>query len=244
MKLAVLSDIHGNAEALRVTLREARSKKAEHLLVLGDLVGYYYDATDVVRQLCEWPKTVIAGNHERMLAAARNNKQTAISVRATYGSAIDVALETLSREDIDWIVGLPSTQTIEMGGHIFELYHGSPNDPDEYVYPDATRQVIEKCRRPGKIVLMGHTHYPMIAAGDGLLINPGSVGQARDIGGFSSWAMFDTTTEVVTLHRTSYDVTKLIEEVSRRDPALPYLKDVLVRNRLAASAEPGLKHDL
>src|SRR5438552_2040851 len=110
MKLAILSDIHGNTEALRQSLSAARKAGAGHLLVLGDLVGYYYDAPGVLSPLEPWPKNVIGGNHERMLGEARSSPDMAAQHREKYGSALDVALATLEKAQVEWLINLPSRQ--------------------------------------------------------------------------------------------------------------------------------------
>jgi predicted phosphodiesterase len=233
MKLAILSDIHGNTAALREVLVVSRKAGVERILVLGDLVGYYYDADGVLALLAEWPATVIGGNHERMLGEARASPEVAAGHRKKYGSALDVALATLAPKQIAWLTGLPSRQTATFDGVTFELCHGSPDDQDRYVYPTADDNELRRCEMPGRIVLMGHTHYPMVAMRpDCTLINAGSVGQARDLGGFASWMIFDTATGMIAPQRTVYDTTALAIEARARDPDLPYLADILWRNRL------------
>jgi predicted phosphodiesterase len=236
VKLAVLSDIHGNAAALQEVLSAARKSGVEHLLILGDLVGYYYDARGVLALLDGWPATVIGGNHEQMLAEAQASPEAAARHRKKYGSALDVALATLDQEQIAWLTGLPKRRTAAFGGVTFELCHGAPDDPDRYVYPTASDEELQRCELPGRIVLMGHTHYPMVSLRPNCtLINCGSVGQARDLGGFAAWTLFDTVTATIVPVRTAYDTAALAAEARTRDPELPYLADILHRNRLTAS---------
>lgn len=233
MKIAILSDIHGNTQALRQTLLVARKAGVQHLLVLGDLVGYYYDAAGVLSLLEPWPMHVIGGNHERMLGEAQESPEMAAQHRKKYGSALDVALATLGKAQVEWLVKLPSRQSVELDGVSFELCHGSPDEQDRYVYPTASDEELQRCRLPGRVVLMGHTHYPMVSVRpEGTLINAGSVGQARDLGGFASWFLFDTATQVIIPHRTAYDTTAVAAEARARDPDLPYLAEILQRNRV------------
>ena len=236
MRVGIISDIHANAAALRAALVDAKKAGIEHLLVLGDLVGYYYEPADVLAQLREWPHSIIGGNHEAMLGEARDDLVAAGRHRQRYGSGLDVALDTLPGKDTDWLVGLPTRERVELGKVGFELCHGSPFDRDCYVYPNAQEALLRNCEIANSVVLMGHTHYAMIAQrGDAILLNPGSVGQARDFGGFASWASFDTETRVVTFRRSEYDIAPLVEEARRRDPALPYLHQVLARGRLGGA---------
>jgi putative phosphoesterase len=236
MRIAVLADIHGNAGALGATLVEARKSGVEHLIVLGDIIGYYYAAREVLEQLREWPFIAIRGNHERMLAEALKSDRSMQTYRERHGNALDLAGTTLKPQDIDWLISLPDRASVHLGGLVLELCHGSPRDPDEYVYPDTNAATLEACRVAGAdLVLMGHTHYPMLVEGHPLLLNPGSVGQARDRGGFACWCRIDTSARAVVLERTPYDTRQLIKEARRRDPHLPYLADVLERGNPTAA---------
>lgn len=231
MKLAILADIHGNADALAPTLRAARRKGAERLIILGDIIGYYYAATEVIRLLREWPFETVKGNHERLLSSTLADQSAAGRYRERYGSALDVLKETTTASDIEWLISLPDRATFTAGSLLIELCHGSPGDPDAYVYPDAPAALLAACRLADRdLVLMGHTHYPMIATSPSCtLLNPGSVGQARDRGGEACWCLLDTETHVFVFERTSYDPAPTIESARRRDPHLPYLADVLIR---------------
>jgi putative phosphoesterase len=231
MKIAVLADIHGNVEALVRTLADARRQGVERLVVLGDLIGYYYGAREVIEHLRDWPFDAIGGNHERLFEEALASDEAAKRYRQKYGSALEVACATLEPQDVKWLRALPDRAKASWNGFSFELCHGSPRDPNEYVYPDADAVTLEACRESDcDAVLMGHTHYAMLVAGPGpLLINPGSVGQAREQGGFASWVRIDTSTRAIVFQRTPYDMRPLVAEVRRRDPHLPYLADVLER---------------
>jgi len=84
----------------------------------------------------------------------------------------------------------------------------------------------------GMLVVYGHTHYPVVwQDGETTVVNPGSVGQPRDGTPGACWAMWDTVDLSVTLKRENYDSSKVQTEARRRDPALPYLADILTRTR-------------
>jgi predicted phosphodiesterase len=139
-------------------------------------------------------------------------------------------------EELEWLTGLPPRLTVQLDDIAFELCHGAPDDLDRYVYPTASEEELASCEIAGSIVLMGHTHYPMISPRSACaLVNPGSVGQARDLGGFASWMLMDTTTRMIAPRRTAFDASSVVKEAQLRDPTLPYLSEILSRNQIAAT---------
>lgn len=236
MQLAILSDIHGNQYGLQAVLNDISSRKnhpVEKILILGDTVGYYYHPEIIYAELSKWPNIMLQGNHERMLLEAMENPEVLNEVTAKYGHGIASAINTLSPEIIQSIAALPPRALITIDGCKICLCHGSPRDVDEYVYPDAKRDVFEACAAAADdadIVLMGHTHYSFVTQiGSKTLASVGSVGQNRQQGGLASWATLNTDNTAITFFHTPYDTRILIQEVTKNDPQLPYLRDVLMR---------------
>lgn len=231
MKVALLGDIHGNDLALSAVLTAAEAVGVEQLLITGDLVGYYFEPRNVLEQLGNWDRHVVRGNHEEMLDAARTDPSFLASVSARYGSGLYVALEQLNERQLDEVCGLPHPLELNIGGSHVLLCHGAPWDVNQYVYPDASQDLFERCADSSfDLVVMGHTHYPMIQRmGKTLLINPGSVGQPRNRKPGASWALFDTESGLVELRTEQYDVACLVDECRRRHSELPYLSEVLLR---------------
>lgn len=232
MKIGVLSDIHGNHLALEAVLKEARKLGVEKLLILGDLVGYYYHSVEVLQQLEEWSTEMIRGNHEEMMKIAQKDYVFSESVHYNYGSSINIALETLSIESINLLTSLPSQKEINLDGSNILMCHGSPWDYNFYIYPDSSTSILEKCNLVNKdFIFIGHSHYPFVSIqGSTMLANVGSVGQSRDKGGLASWVVFDTVSKTIVFKHTKYDVEPLVQEVLKIDPHVPYLHKVLVRN--------------
>jgi putative phosphoesterase len=236
---ALLADIHGNAAALAAVLAEARSSGAEHLVLLGDYVGYYYAAEEVIAALRAWPHVAILGNHDAHLLAFLDDDRGLEAYAATYGHGLHVALASLSERSIAWLRALRSSATMRAGRFALYLAHGTPHDPDAYVYPDATLDAFERCALPGfDLVVLGHTHRPMtVVTANGLLLNPGSVGQARDVGGYASWVLFDDATGNVSPRKTPYDPTAARSETLLYDPGLIRLREILCRSNPALAAQ-------
>ncbi len=232
MKIAVLADIHGNHIALESVLKEIKDLAIQQLLVLGDLVGYYYHPDKVINLLKPWEKIVIQGNHEDMLIKAKTDKVYANQIRQKYGSGINIALKKIDKRLLNKLIKLPAHKLITIEKLKIELCHGSPWNRDVYIYPDADKKILEKCTiNASDFVLMGHTHYPFVyKINRSIVANVGSVGQARDKGRSASWALIDTKTRKLTLIHTPYDPSNIINEVKKTDPEIPYLYRVLTRN--------------
>lgn len=231
MKLALLGDIHGNAYALTAVLSSVRSLGIDKLLVTGDLVGYYFMSAEVMQLLAPWEKYIVRGNHEDMLAQARNFPEALPLITKRYGSAIAEALDTLSPEYLDLLCNLPHPLALEFDGMKILLSHGCPWDNNFYVYPDVTEEILDKCAiQEFDVVVMGHTHYPMLKKiGKTQIVNPGSVGQPRNRQPGAHWALLDTDTAEITMYNEPYDAESLISEIKLKHPELPYLADVLTR---------------
>ncbi len=234
MKIAVISDIHGNNIAFEAVLEEVSQAGIEHLFVLGDFVGYYYNPEKVLAQLAHFKTTMVRGNHETMMEAAQHDESSAKKIQARYGSGVSLALKKLSAEQIKQLLALPETARVTMDGVAFLLCHGSPWDNNEYIYPDASEDVLRRCASQGAdFVLMGHTHRPFVYTHGGtVVLNSGSVGQPRDIGNLASWAIIDTANRSVIHRRTLFDTAPIVEEAKRIDPDVPYLAEVLTRKKL------------
>ena len=231
MKIAILSDIHGNIDALKAVSVKMRKLKIDLIFSLGDHLGYYGGAQEVFNEIKEWENHMIAGNHERIFLefleedeAYRNN------IINKYGSSYLKYEETFDDELIAEISKLPSKKEVEIDAIKFLLCHGSPLNKDQYIYPDTTKEILNDIE-PNNVdyVFMGHTHYPMVYMGKRvMMINVGSVGQSRTIGGIANWGVFDTENKVYIPQNTPYEVSRLEKEL-KEDMEKEYLFKILRR---------------
>jgi putative phosphoesterase len=227
----LLGDIHGNAQALKNVLVAAEKHQVEALLITGDLVGYYFRPLEVLKLLEPWSKYLVRGNHEDMLSAARSNPSFLTKVNARYGSGLHAAIEQLSGLQLDELCALPHPTKIEIEKYKILLCHGSPWSTDEYIYPDADKNLLKRCSNTGfDVIVHGHTHYPAKhVVGKTLLVNPGSVGQPRNRQPGAHWAIFDAETGDLQFRCEGYDPTQIIKECAQKNPELPYLAEMLIR---------------
>jgi putative phosphoesterase len=232
MKIAIISDIHGNYDALFQVLEKAKKEGVEHLLVLGDIVGYYYHPDKILQALSEWSCDIIKGNHEQILENLIENPSLGESIRLKYGSGHQEAVAKLSANQLDFLKNLPETKSVEFSGISLLMSHGSPWSNDFYIYPDCTADIVKKCdSKTHDFVLIGHSHYAFaIKNSHSILINPGSVGQSRQTGSKASWCIINTENGCFQMFSTDYNAKVLLSEIAEKDADIEYLTKVLRRN--------------
>jgi putative phosphoesterase len=227
--VGLLADVHANAAALASVCESARRSGVARLLVAGDLVGYYYAPDHVLDMLALWQWDAVGGNHETMLGRwCRGEDRPALIEK--YGSGLAEAEHRLGTDTCLELAALPQIWRGAMDGRRVLMCHGTPWDPDAYAYPDDAAALDRMAATGEDLVIFGHTHYPVVRqVGTTIVVNPGSVGQPRDRDPRASWALWDTEVHAVRLVRTSYDSRELQAECRVRDPAVPFLVDVLTR---------------
>lgn len=240
-RLALLSDIHGNADALEKVLRDAQQMGADRLLICGDITGYYYETAAVWQMISEWNAIICRGNHEDILEDwIKGSKETRHAIKQKYGSSYEVATKTLPPHALKEILSLKHPLPCVIDNVRFLLAHGAPWDSNAYIYGnmDATeKERLNSYQKDHDVILMGHTHYQMETGHGSLqIINPGSVGQPRsgkeDLStnqARAQWALYDTVDRICLLQTSHYDPSCVFEQIDMHDPHIPYLKKVLKR---------------
>jgi len=231
MKIAVISDIHGNYDALVAVLKKAKKENVEHILVLGDIVGYYYHPDKILKLLSEWSFDIIKGNHENILESLIDTPSLKESIRIKYGSGHQEAINKLTKKQLEFLKDLPETKSVQFDEVYLLMSHGSPWSNDYYIYPDCKNETILKCdSKEHDFVLIGHSHYAFaIKNKNSILINPGSVGQSRQTGGKASWCIINTVNKCFQLVSTDYNIENLVNEISKKDAEIKYLTEILKR---------------
>lgn len=214
MIVAIISDIHSNLVALDAVLEDIETLGAELILCAGDIVGYYPYPNETIDRFKEKDIVSILGNHDRAVIHFNTVGMNRLAAEAARWTS-----ENISAENVDYLKALRSRMKTKIDGRTIAMYHGSPRDDDEYLYEiDTGPELVEMCGC--QIMVTGHTHIPFIRKfSDGMLINPGAIGQPRDGDRRASFAILDTEHADVTICRKSYD----IDTVHRRtlDAGLP-----------------------
>jgi predicted phosphodiesterase len=212
MRVAVLSDVHANAYALATVLDDVERAGAEQVWFAGDAFGYHPWATDTYSLLAPATGPAVLGNHDSWLIGKQSAPADFAGTTAMYNAA---QLRNERPEALSWLRSLPALLTQEIEGWTVTITHGTPASPllGRY-YPD-DRESHEWLPRAGEILVLGQTHHPLLRgrAEDGLLLNPGSVGQPRDGDPRPSWALLDLATGRAQLRRSSYDLEAMVKRL-------------------------------
>lgn len=190
MRVLAFSDVHGNAPAVRALLNTSDAAEADLLVCCGDFMGYFKAVDESISLLVGDRRLVaVAGNHDIQYLFSTGDGVRLGELSERYGS---VYTDGLSAESRRFLAELPLLRTVEADGCPIFVCHGSPSDPlCGRVYPDSDLDGMGICPGDG-VTFLGHTHYRMNRSfGSGSVVNPGSLGQPRDGGGFS-YCVFDT----------------------------------------------------
>ena len=176
MKVAIISDVHANLEALT-----ALPETYNELWVLGDLVNYGPDPAETVEFIRSRAAVVIRGNHDHSVGWDEDPRCSPRFAQMAEETR-QYTLSALSREQKDFLRRLPLTIRREIDGVVFFLCHATPADPlYEYRPPDSPCwEIQEEASAGADIILVGHTHLQFVRSSqDRTIVNPGSLGQSK-----------------------------------------------------------------
>lgn len=226
MRYAILSDVHGNLEALRAVLADARGR-TDAALCLGDVVGYGADpgpCVDLVAETCE---RVVTGNHERAVTSQMGLDWFNPWAR----TAAEWTRTRLPADARAWLATLPLVHEVADA----TLVHASPAQPEEWEYLVSAEDGFAAFGAfSTRVCFVGHSHVPRawtqgswgrdhdpipsavtLEAGCRYIVNVGSVGQPRDRDPRAAYAVWDLDRRRVEIRRVPYDVaaarTKILD---------------------------------
>ncbi len=237
MRVAIISDIHSNLEALTEVLRVAEQQKVDRIVSLGDIVGYGASPNPCCELVRSVTEVTLLGNHDAAVAGRMDYSFYYDAAR----HALDWSARVLTEENLDWLRSLPYTYRIgEIG-----FCHGSPVEPKAYEYIFALEQARELIPFVGnlsEVTFIGHSHLckafaigssevnDVVAQKFGIrrgyryIISVGSVGQPRDYDNRACFVICDTTARTVEYLRVEYDIEKSAQKIFDAQLALNFGK--------------------
>jgi predicted phosphodiesterase len=221
---AIISDVHGNLEALTAVLEDIAAQSVDAIYCLGDIVGYGANPRECLRLVEQRCQVVVLGNHDQAVLSASPEQWVGVSGSAQWTrSAVEAPIATGedAQRRIAFLAARPWRHSED--GALF--VHGSPRNPlNEYVSPldvhhrekmEAIFSHIDRCcfvghtHLPG-VFAVGYRHYRVEELPDGyrlreqpVLCNVGSVGQPRDGDWRACYALYEQ--ERISFRRVAYD---------------------------------------
>lgn len=214
-RLALYSDVHGNAVAFEAVLKDIAANGVEEHYCLGDLVGLGPRPNEVVALARESGSAIVQGNYDRAIGAHLCSPgsdfptpQEELDGAESYGFTV---AET-SHEAADFLFALPRELRLEEGGAELLLCHGTPRSLSGYVGPDAQAHHLVSLAKAAvaDVVCSGHSHVPFhrsIPTENGVVhwVNAGSVGRPRDGDPRASWTEVVAGTKAEVLQHAAVD---------------------------------------
>ncbi|KDE60284.1 DNA repair protein [Halostagnicola sp. A56] len=224
MNVGLISDIHGNRIALKAVLEDM--PPVDELVCAGDVVGYNPWPAECVEALRAGAILSAVGTRagaprDRDVPTVLGNHDAAVAEGSTFRfngmarAGVEHARSTLTDDQRDWLAALPEKR-LAFDGRL-KLVHGHPDDPDRYTRPeDFSPRLLED----EDVLVLGHTHVQHVETyAEGIVVNPGSVGQPRDGDPRAGYAVVDLDAMTVDTHRVEYDVESVQAAVD--DAGLP-----------------------
>jgi predicted phosphodiesterase len=239
-RVAVLSDIHGNLEALTAVQAALKKERPDHVIIAGDLVFQGPDPTgvvDAVRDMEASGATIVQGNTD--VAVADFDYSAAFpwmadGVPDTFRDAIEWAHDQLGDDRLAWLRRLPSERRLMVDDTMLLGCHASPGSQtqgfDTQLDPTVTIERIS--RTDARVICCGHTHLPEVRdLGWKLIVNAGSAGYVFDGDPTASWALIEVEDGEIRaeIRRAEFDTMAVANAISARGLAGDVYRAATVR---------------
>lgn len=229
MRLAIISDIHGNLEAFNEVLADIDRSEIDGIASLGDNIGYGPDPEEVVRLIRTRRIPSVLGNHELAVIDTQSLDRMNPSAR----QSLVLTRQLLSDSTVRYVTALRPSMVF----HQSLCVHGCPPDSvTTYLFQLTETRLRELfLTMKEKICFVGHTHYPQIIRFDGkelisfnlsqgetklqkdhqYIINVGSVGQPRDGNNNAKYVIWDTSSGSIEMRFLPYDIATTANKILR-----------------------------
>ncbi|SFP43475.1 metallophosphoesterase family protein [Salibacterium halotolerans] len=239
MKIALLSDIHGNARALKAVLNDLQNKNIEQMYILGDLCYRGPEPKNALETVRSTPAKVLKGNADEWVVRGVRAGEVPDNALALMNQEQDWTVERLSREDIDYLDKLPESFLDTYHESVtIHAFHAVPDNLFDAVTADASDETLLQTlhsESEADIVVYGHIHTPYIReAGGTTFINTGSVGLPFDGDPRPSYVLLDIENGSfdASIHRVDYDKERVTAQYDANDyPNSSQMKQVVTNGR-------------
>ena len=225
MKIAIISDIHGNSLALDGVLNKIEELGADKIFCLGDLAMAGFDPNYTIEKIASLKNaTAIQGNTDKMIVHYSDELfERILAAFPAMAYALQDDMKIITGENVEYLKSLPENLEVTENSVKICLCHGSPRKQDENIFPDIPLDVLEEmvASTDAAVIFCGHTHIPcgfQLVSGK-TVVNVGSAGrpmQENKVPVFAFMEIFEDGTFEITHHFAPYDNQAAYEKVVAR----------------------------
>ena len=237
MKILLLSDIHGNFPALKATINFFQDTSFDVICNCGDSLVYAPFPNETLHWLQEHNVLSILGNTDRKVKKLLKGKTFTKPRKEEKRIMYTWTAEQLDSPARSYLLSLKKSLSFSMHGHSICLFHGSPEHPNEFLFPDTShKRFLElAASSPCSIIITGHSHTPFhTIAGSTHFINPGSVGRMFDSNPAASCAVLELGSKTIKVvhHRINYPVKETVDAIQQHHLPAIYKSMYLLGQKL------------
>ncbi len=213
LKIALLSDIHANLNALERVFEDAGCRKADIFLNMGDSIGFGPNPNEVIELICKKYVLSVLGNFDVEVIEKKAKG------KGEKGEAIRFARKELTKSCEDSLRSFPFSIRFEVANKKLLATHGSPESIEEHIYHDTPTERLKTLASQAKadVIIVGHTHEQFHREVSGtIFVNPGSVGRPNDGNPQAAYAILSFNPIKVELIRVDYDVKKAANALRKK----------------------------
>ena len=231
MKIAIISDIHGNLEALTATLEDIEKRNVNEIICLGDIIAkgiHPKECLDLIRKKC---KIVIRGNCDRHFSEEHKNPDELPEIEQ---KRIKWNQSMINKEDREYLLNLPFSYEFYMSGSLVRVFHATPEFDNKTVLNVDKIETKYKMFLPSEktmtqdtadVIIYGHIHHPyMDKIYNKTIINVGSVGNSYDVirNPQKDSNVLETTKSNYLIIEGDYESRKYYSDISFQFVKVPY----------------------
>lgn len=238
-KLAFISDIHSNVEALKSVLEDIQSHNIPlaNVYCLGDIVGYGPSPNETIELIQSRRIKTILGNYDEAVGfylpkcgcTLHSNKD-----KMKSQNSLSWTSENTSENNKKFLRSLDENYSFDFQNKTILLTHGSPYSISDYVYIDDTEKMEDICTEISEdIIVFGHTHFPYFKKINGkLFINAGSVGRPKDSDNRACYCIVDFSNSSIEVDfiRVQYDIAAVVSKI-RESSLLDVFGEILIEGK-------------
>jgi len=223
MKIGLISDIHGNQQALTKVLSQLYAEHVDLVLCAGDLVCYGAHCNQVIDLMRSCAIACVTGNYDAAVAwnwPSASSKPVSPAMETLKQAALEWTKRNIHSKHRDYLRGLPWTLSYQLDGLRIVVLHAGLQQLDEWYTPEEPARLCQLAAQvTADVIVLGHTHQPFVYEAEyapgctTLFVNPGAVGRALDGDTRAAYAILQTGKRAVQLKRSEYDLKIAVQAI-------------------------------